>query len=76
MVLELALAHGRLGHGAALAKLRTRFAAAMRGGAVEPAFLLATSAPATAPDPEALLAVAEQHLRRVRGYLAAERASN
>ena len=29
-----------------------------------------------APDPEAVLAVAEQHLRRVRGYLEAERASN
>ena len=29
-----------------------------------------------APDPEAVLAVAEQHLRRVRGYLTGERASN
>jgi hypothetical protein len=76
MVLELALAHGRLGDTAALAQLRTRFAAALRGGAIEPAFLMATSAPAAAPDSEAVLAVAEQHLRRVRGYLEAERASN
>jgi hypothetical protein len=28
------------------------------------------------PDPEVVLAVAEQHLRRLRGYLTGERASN
>jgi hypothetical protein len=76
MVLKLALAHGRLGHSAALADLRTRFAAALRAHAIEPAFLMATSAPATAGDPEAVLAAAEQHLRRVRGYLEAEQGAN
>jgi hypothetical protein len=76
MVLRLALAHGRLGHSAALADLRTRFAAALRARAIEPAFLMATSAPATAGDPEAVLAAAEQHLRRVRGYLDAEQGPN
>ena len=69
MVLECALAHRRLGQSALLAQLRTRFAAALRGLAIEPAFLMATSPLGTASAPEAVLAVAEQHLRQVRTYL-------
>jgi hypothetical protein len=70
MVLELAIAHGRLGQSAARAQLRTRFGAALRAGPLEPAFLIATGAPDAAA-PAASLAAAEQHLRRVRGYLEA-----
>ena len=76
MVLKLALAHSRLGQSAALAQLRTRFAPALRGQSIEPAFLMATTARATTGDPEAVLAVAERHLQRVRGYLEAERATH
>ena len=71
-----ALAHGRLGESAALAELRTRFAAALRGRPLEPAFLMATVASGAAVEPEAVLAEAEQHLQRVRGYLEAVRATN
>jgi uncharacterized Zn finger protein len=76
MVLKLALAHGRLGESAAVAQVQERFAAALRGQAIEPAFLMATTAPTTAAEPEAVLATAEQHLRRVRAYLDAEPATN
>jgi hypothetical protein len=76
MVVQLALAHGRLGESAALAQLRTRFAAALRGRPLEPAFLMATVASGAAVEPAAVLAEAEQHLQRVRGYLEAGRATN
>jgi hypothetical protein len=73
MVVELAIAHARLGNDAALAELRTRFAAALRSRPLEPAFLMATNAPVTAGAPAAVLAAAARHLQRVRGYLAAAR---
>jgi hypothetical protein len=76
MVVQLALAHGRLGESTALAQLRTRFAAALRGRPLEPAFLMATVASGAAAEPEAVLAEAEQHLQRVRGYIEAIRATN
>ena len=76
MVVQLALAHGRLGESAALAQLRTRFAAALRGRPLEPAFLMATVASGAAVEPAAVLAEAEQHLQHVHGYLEAVRATN
>ena len=76
MVVQLALAHGRLGDSAALAQLRARFAPALRGRPLEPAFLMATVASGAAVEPEAVLAEAEQHLQRVRGYLDAVRTTN
>jgi hypothetical protein len=76
MVVQLALAYGRLGDSAALAELGTRFAAALRGGPFEPAFLMATVDAGAAVEPAAVLAQAEQHLQRVRGYLEAVRATD
>jgi hypothetical protein len=76
MVVQLALAHGRLGQSAALAELRTRFAAALHGQPLEPAFLMATVASGAEVEPEAILAEAGQHLERVRGYLEAGAATN
>jgi hypothetical protein len=76
MVVQLALAQGRLGESATLAEVRTRFAAALRGGPLEPAFLMATVDAVAAVEPAAVLAQAEQHLQRVRGYLEATRAAN
>jgi hypothetical protein len=76
MVVRLAIAHGRLGQSAALARLQARFASAFRGHALEPAFLLATASFTTSDQPDAILAAAEQHIRRVRSYLAAERISD
>jgi tetratricopeptide (TPR) repeat protein len=75
-VVQLGLAYGRLGQSAALAELRTRFGAALRGRPLEPAFLMATVASGAAIEPEAVLVEAEQHLQRVRGYLEAVRATN
>jgi hypothetical protein len=76
MVVQLALAHGRLGDSAALAQLRTRFAAALRGQPLEPSFLMATVASGEAVEPEAALAEAEQHVQRVREYLESVPATN
>jgi hypothetical protein len=76
MVVQLALAHGHLGQSAALAQLRTRFAAALQGRPLEPAFLMATVASDATIEPEAVLAQAEQHLLRTRGYLESVRANN
>jgi hypothetical protein len=71
LVLRLAVAHRQLGNEAALARVRVRFGAAMSGQAAEPAFLMATMTPGRPVAPEAVLAVASQHLGRVRDYLAA-----
>jgi hypothetical protein len=76
MVVQLALAHGHLGQSAALAQLRTRFAAALQGRPLEPAFLMATVASDATIEPEAVLAQAEQHLQRTRGYFESVRANN
>jgi hypothetical protein len=76
IVVQLALAHGRLGDSAALAQLRARFAPTFRGRPLESAFLMATVASGAAVEPEAVLAEAEQHLQRVRGYLDAVLATN
>ncbi len=76
MVVQLALAYGHLGQSAALAQLRTRFAAGFRDQPLEPAFLMATVASDATLEPEAILAQAEQHLQRVRGYLDSVHATN
>jgi hypothetical protein len=76
MVVQLALAYGRLGESAALAQLRTRFAAALRGQPLEPSFLMATVASGAAVEPEATLEEAEQHVQRVRDYLESVPATN
>jgi hypothetical protein len=74
-VLRLAIAYGQQADGAALARLRARFGAAMSGQPGEPAFLMATMTAAPRLVPEALLALAAEHLDRVRAYLAAEPAA-
>jgi hypothetical protein len=55
--------------------LRARFGAAISGQAGEPAFLMATMTPGRPAAPAAVLAVATEHLGRVRDYLAAEPAA-
>ena len=77
LVIRLAIAHARQGEHDALADLRARFGAAMRGQAAEPAFLMATAAPGVAgserpAERQVLLAEAAEHLARVRAYLASE----
>lgn len=69
LAVALAVAHARLGRTEALERLRARFGAAMRGQPAEPAFLMATATPGSATAPETVLAVADQHLRRVQDYL-------
>ena len=71
LVLRLAVAYGQQADGAALERLRARFGAAMSGRPREPAFLMATMTPGRPLAPEAILAVAAEHLDRVRDYLAA-----
>jgi len=75
LVLRLAIAYGQQADGAALERLRARFGAAMRDQPAEPAFLMATMTPGRPLAPEAILAVAAEHLDRVRTYLAAEPAA-
>ena len=75
LVLRLAIAYGQQADGAALDRLRARFGAAMRAQPGEPAFLMATMTPGRPLAPEAILAVAAEHLGRVRAYLAAEPAA-
>ena len=47
----------------------------MSGLAGEPAFLMATMTPGRPVAPEAVIAVAAEHLRRIDDYLAAEPAA-
>jgi len=72
LVLRLAIAYGQQADGAALERLRARFGAAMRDQPGAPAFLMATMTPGRPLAPEAILAVAAEHLDRVGTYLAAE----
>ena len=73
LVIKLAVAHARQGDAGALEQLRARFGEAMRGQAGEPAFLMATLPPGPAGELPAALALADQHLDRVRAYLDASR---
>jgi hypothetical protein len=75
LVLRLAIAYGQQADGAALERLRARFGAAMRDQPAEPAFLMATMTPGQPRAPDAILAVAAEHLDRMRTYLAAEPAA-
>ena len=74
-MLRLAIAYGQQWDGAALERLRARFGAAMRDQPAGPAFLIATMTPGRPLAPEAILAVAAEHLDRARAYLAAEPAA-
>jgi hypothetical protein len=71
LVIRLAVAYDQQADRAALVRLRARFGAGMSGQPGEPAFLMATMAPGRPVEPEAVLAVAAEHLGRVRDYLAA-----
>lgn len=75
LVLRLAIAYGQQADGAALERLRARFGTALSGQPGERAFLMATMTPGRPLAPEAILAVAAEHLDRVRAYLAAEPAA-
>ena len=61
-VVQLAVAHAQTGQHRALARLRTRFGPMMRDRPAEPAFLMATLTPGAPVAPEAVLAVADDHL--------------
>ena len=76
LVIKLAVAHARQGDAGALEQLRARFGEAMRGQAGEPAFLMATLPPGPAGGLPAALALADQHLDRVRASLDANRSSH
>ena len=69
LVIRLALAYARQAQPGALERLRARFAHAMRGQADEAAFLIATLTSGRPVEPEAVLAVAAEHLARTRDYL-------
>jgi hypothetical protein len=69
LVLRLAVARAQAADSGALARLRARFGAALRGAAGEPAFLMATMTPGRAVAPEAALAVAAEHSAQVQSYL-------
>jgi hypothetical protein len=75
LVIRLALAYARQAEPGALERLRARFAGAISGMAGEAAFLMATLTPGLPVEPEAVLALAAEHLARTRAYLDAEPAS-
>ena len=75
LVIKLAVAYARQGDTRALEQLRARFGEAMRGRTGEPAFLMATLPPGPAGDLQDALALADQHLDRVRAYLDAVRSA-
>jgi hypothetical protein len=74
LVTRLAIAYAHQGQAQALDGLRQRFGEAMRGQPGEPAFLIATLAPARAAALEPALAAADQRLTRARAYLDSIRA--
>ena len=75
LVIELAVAQARQRDAGALDQLRARFDLAMHGQPGEPAFLMATLPPGPAGELPAALALADQHLDRVRAYLDAIRSA-
>jgi hypothetical protein len=75
LVIRLALAYAQQTKPDALERLRMRFAGTMDDEAGEAAFLMATLVPGRPVEPEAVLAVAAEHLARTRDYLDAEPAS-
>ena len=74
-MIRLALAYARQAQAGALERVRARFAPAMRGQAGEAAFLMATLTSGRPLEPEAVLAVAAEHLARRRDYLNPQPAS-
>ena len=72
LAIRLALAYAGQAEPGALERLRARFAGAIAGQAGEAAFLMATLTPGRPVEPDAVLAVAAEHIARTRDYLDAK----